>query len=250
MTTKNKTLEDRVKAIESKLNKQTTRVLVIQDKSGSMGNRVSETIDGYNEYINGLKSDDSDDAYLTLVQFDNQYEVIEEGKPVADLIPLNNDTYSVRGATALLDAVGRGISDLKKEMHKGERALVVIMTDGGENASREYSKHAVNDLIASCEKDGNWTFIFLGAGQDAWSGGDLLGLRRNQAVFYGNDGHSHQSAYSSLGGMTKGFRRGAGMAVAASGTVTSDLMAQEGTSVVVENDAEKGTSNDGEREGP
>lgn len=231
----NKTIEERLAAIEAKLGTtQTTRVLVIQDRSGSMEDRITETISGYNEYVKTLKDDDSDEAFLTLVQFDDRYEVKEDNTPVSKVEDLSESTYVPRGMTALLDAVGRGVTTLKDKLGKNERALVVIMTDGIENYSKEWTRTKVTELIRSCEDIGRWTFVFLGAGQDAWQGGDLLGLRRAQTVHYGEDAHSHGIAYASLGTMTSQLRGGVAPAMANSGTVASLDMAEKGGTVNLE----------------
>lgn len=230
-----KSIEERLAALESKVGTTlTTRILVIQDRSGSMQDRISQTISGYNEYVGDLAKDDSDEAFLTLVQFDDRYEVKEESTPVAKVSSLNTDTFVPRGMTALLDAVGKGVTEFKRTINKGDRAFVVIMTDGGENASREWSSHQVSDLIRKCEDEGNFTFTFLGAGQDSWSGGQLLGLRRNQASFYGAGGHDHQVAFASLGNMSRSYRGQSAMSVENTGATISNLMAEEGAEVELE----------------
>lgn len=228
------TLEQRVSALEQKIGgdeDQVTRILVVQDRSGSMGSRVEETITGFNEYLEDLAGDDSDEAYLTLIQFNTTYTVVEESTPVDEVEPLTDKTYKPSGGTALLDAVGRGITDLQDELEDDERALVIIMTDGMENSSREYSADAVKKLIKRCECKGNWTFVFLGASQDSWTGGDLLGLRKNQTVFYGGDAHSHGLAFASLSGTTRGYRGGQSASLSDMGAATADNLAKEGGSV-------------------
>lgn len=234
-----KSIEERLSRLEEKVGtKLTTRVLVIQDKSGSMGGHAKETIEGYNEYISSLADDDSDQLFLTLVQFDHEYVVVEEGTPIDKVEPLNDKRYKVRGATALLDAVGRGINDLRSEMNKGDRAFVVIMTDGYENSSTEYTKQKVHKLIDKCENEGNWTFTFLGAGRDSWSGGDLIGLRRNQAVYFGEGASEKEMAFRSLANTTGQYRGASAMSATATGAMTTDFMAKEGAEVEVEGDDE------------
>lgn len=235
--TKSKAIEDRLAALEAKVDtKQITRALVIQDKSSSMGGRVKQTIDGYNEYISSLKDDDSDELFLTLVQFDHEYSVVEDGTPIDKVEPLDHKRYQVRGSTAMLDAIGRGINGIKNDMDKGDRALVVIMTDGEENSSTEFDTKAINKLIDKCEKDGNWSFVFLGAGRDAWQGGQSIGLRRGQSVFYGEDGHSHETAYAGLSGMTSSLRSSNVTAMASTGASISNIMSEKGADVELEDE--------------
>jgi hypothetical protein len=236
-----KSVEERLSALEDKVGtKLTTRVLIIQDKSSSMGSRVKETIDGYNEYISALADDDSDKLYLTLVQFDHEYEIVENGAPIDKVEPLDRERYQVRGSTAMLDAIGRGINELRNDMDKGDRAFVVIMTDGEENSSSEFSRKDINKLIDKCEEEGNWTFTFLGAGRDAWQGGEMIGLRRNQGAFYGSGAKEHGIAFDSLATTTSNYRSSNAMAAAATGTATSRLMAEEGAEVREDDSEEDG----------
>lgn len=247
---KKKSMEDRIAALEAKVNGTlTTRILVIQDRSGSMYNRIAETIDGYNEYVGALGIDDSDEAYLTLVQFDDHYEVKEESTPVASVAKLDESTFVPRGWTALYDAVGKGITEFKKTLNEGDRAFVVIMTDGLENSSKEFNRGTISTLIKQCEDEGRWTFTFLGAGRDAWSGAQAMGLRRNQAAFYGVDGHSHEAAFKSMVSTTHRYRGGQGMAMAATGATVSNLMAKEGADVELEEDDTSATKAENTSEG-
>lgn len=233
---KSKTLEERIDALENKVRGKTltTRILVIQDRSGSMCDRVSETISGYNEYVGDLANDDSDEAFLTLIQFDDRYEVKEESTPVAKVQTLNQETFVPRGMTALLDAVGKGLTEFKQTVGKDDRAFVVIMTDGIENVSREWNSSKVAALIHECEDTGRFTFTFLGAGQDSWSGGRLLGLNRNQAAFYGGSTFDQSSAFKSMTTTTRRYRGSEAQAMAATGATVSNLMAEEGAEVELE----------------
>lgn len=228
-----KSLEERIDALEKKVGGKTltTRVLVIQDRSGSMVDSISETISGYNEYVDNLAKDDSDEAFLTLVQFDDRYEVKEENTPVKKVKALDETTFVPRGMTALLDAVGKGVSEFKRTLGDKDRALVVIMTDGGENASREWNKQRVAKLIRDCEDTDRFTFLFLGAGQDSWGGYQQLGLRRNQAVAFGNTPFEKEAAYSALTSTTRGFRSSGAMVMDHSGEAVADAMFEAGAEV-------------------
>jgi hypothetical protein len=227
-------IEKRIERLEKKVGlTKTTRILVIQDKSGSMYSRQNETITGFNEYLEDLQKDDSDEAFLTLIQFNVRYDTVIEADPVDKVEPLTSATYTPSGGTALFDAVGRGITDLKKELEDGERALVIIMTDGMENSSSEYTSDSIKSLVKDCEKKDNWTFVFLGAGQSAWSGGKSLGLGRRQSVFYGEDAFSHDTAYAGLSQMTSQLRGGTSMSSAAPGEDVSQTMASLGADVQI-----------------
>jgi uncharacterized protein YegL len=228
----NETMEQRLARVEKELGiprRMTTRIAVIQDKSYSMQQRRDETISGYNEYVADLAKDHSDQAYLTLVQFDTSYRVVENNVSVDKVSSLNNVTYVPSGMTALLDAVGRGIVELDEAMKEGDRALVVIMTDGGENSSQEYDRKAVQKMISEREEKGNWTFVFMGAGPDSWDGANLLGVQ--QSVFYGADAHSHRTSYGGLSSATSGLRSSNLMSNSAFDEGVRAAMADEGATV-------------------
>jgi hypothetical protein len=113
------------------------------------------------------------DANLTLVQFDDQYEVPVLGKPLKEVPELNAKTYVPRGSTALLDAIGRTIKETTDrlapvpEKDKPGRVIVAIFTDGYENASQTYTNQHISDLINLYRKEKGWEFLFLAANQDA-----------------------------------------------------------------------------------
>ena len=144
------------------------------DRSGSMESCWEDTIGGYNSFVDSQKSLG---GTMTLFQFD--HEILESYKDVAiaDVKPLNKETYTPRGSTALLDAIGKVIKD------GGDNRVVVILTDGLENASKTYTKAHIRDLITAKEKEG-WQFIYLGANQDAFAEGELLGINPGRTMNY------------------------------------------------------------------
>lgn len=227
-------IDKRLERIEEKLGidtKKTTRIAVVQDKSSSMGLRQDATISGFNEYVSDLVKDDSDEAFLTLIQFDTRYRVELEDVPVAKVPELDKDSYMPNGMTALYDAVGRAINELKRNLNDGDRALVVIMTDGQENSSREFSATQIRELIKDCENEGNWTFVYLGAGKEAWSGGMNLGIKQDQHVLYGGDAQSHKASYAGLSAGTRMLRSSSSMSHAALGNEAKKTMDDLGANV-------------------
>jgi Mg-chelatase subunit ChlD len=142
--------------------------IFILDRSGSMQMCRDDTIGGFNSLVNDQKSLG---GTMTLVQFDHEYLVSYESTPVNDVLPLNNETFQPRGSTALLDAIGK---TLKLYADKPV-ATVVILTDGQENASTEYTKAHIKDLIDQKTKDG-WTFMYIGANQDAFAEAGSMGI--------------------------------------------------------------------------
>ena len=143
-----------------------TDITIILDRSGSMQSTKNDAIGGFNSFIEEQKKVPGE-AFLTLVQFDNEYELNYAAKPIRFVEPLNDLTYVPRGGTALVDAMGRTINEIHarvKALPKAERpnVVVVIITDGQENASKEWTSARVNELITKLRKKG-YEFIFIGA---------------------------------------------------------------------------------------
>jgi len=141
--------------------------IFLLDRSGSMETCWTDTIGGYNSFVTSQKSLG---GTMTLILFDHEYEKVYENKPIGDVDNLTQDTYQPRGSTALLDAMGRCIKECV-----AEKPTVIILTDGLENTSRMYTNAHVKDLVYQKTKDG-WTFVYLGANQDAFVEGGKLGI--------------------------------------------------------------------------
>lgn len=167
-------------------------MVFILDRSGSMAGLEADTIGGFNSMI-ARQQEEKGEARVTTVLFDHEYKVIHNRIPVQALRPLNGEDYYVRGNTALYDAIGRTISvmgDTQKYTASEERAdkvVVVIITDGYENASREYSQVQIRNLIKRQKKRFGWEFIFLGANMDAEAEAEKFGIDKDRAVTYEND---------------------------------------------------------------
>jgi len=142
------------------------RIFVL-DRSGSMETCRDDTIGGFNSF---LREQQTLGGTLSLIQFDHEYQVTYASKPIGDVEPLTANTFQPRGSTALLDAIGRTIKEAT-----AATPSVVILTDGQENASREYTKAHIKDLIEQKTKDG-WTFAYLGANQDAFEEASSMGI--------------------------------------------------------------------------
>lgn len=171
-----------------------THIVVVLDRSGSMSTVYNETIDGFDEFINAQKGVDGD-ATVTLVQFDDKYEKVFSSVPVNEVKSIK-EFYSPRGMTALLDAIGKTVEDTKKKITKTskvkrpDRVVVVVITDGYENNSKEYSSAKIRSLIKEQEK-GNWEFMFIGANQDAVLTGTEYGFKAGSSVTYNTRKTSH-----------------------------------------------------------
>lgn len=160
-------------------------VSFVLDETGSMISCKEQTIGGFNEYIKGLQNK-GNDILFTLTKFNtDKIDIIHDSVDIKDVLLLNDDTYIPAACTPLYDAIGRTVRSLEKET-KGKKGgvLMVIQTDGLENASKEYTRDGIFNLITEKKKDG-WTFAFLGADQDAWATSQFLGISKGNTLSYG-----------------------------------------------------------------
>ena len=156
--------------------KEQMDIVFILDKSGSMGGTESDTIGGYNSYIDSFKDKD---IKVTTVLFNDHHEMITNRTPIKDIKELTRNEYRVGGCTALLDALGNTINYMDSE--KSKKAMFIITTDGLENASREYTKEKIKSMI---EKHTNWEFIYIGANIDSYNEGSQIGIKRSNISNY------------------------------------------------------------------
>lgn len=166
-------------------------LIFLMDRSGSMRGSESDTIGGFNSFIQREKAKDSNTC-VTAILFDDQYEVLYKRKAIDDVAELTDKEYWVRGCTALLDAIGKTINTLDREIDN--KVLFVIMTDGMENASREFSKDQISSLINSH----TWEFIYIGADIDSYSEAGNIGIRKSRVANYKKTKSGFADAYCSV----------------------------------------------------
>jgi hypothetical protein len=147
-----------------------------------MGVVADATISGFNEYVANLKKD-KNEYRLTLTLFDTEVTILEKNTPIAKVKKLTREKYMPNGMTSLYDAV---CITLAKSKGNKDKNLVVIMTDGEENSSKEYTVDDMKKAKKELEKGKNWTFVFLGANQDAWITGAKLGMDKGNVATYNN----------------------------------------------------------------
>lgn len=163
------------------MKKNYTHITFIMDRSGSMEGLETDTIGGFNKFLNDQKQEPGD-ATLTTVLFDNNFEFLHEWKNLFDISPMTHKEYFVRGSTALLDAMGRTISfvgkklDSMNEDEKPSKVIVIIITDGMENSSKEFSSEKIKEMVELQKNKYNWEFVFLGANIDAFLVGNSYGI--------------------------------------------------------------------------
>jgi len=179
---------------------------VIVDRSGSMGSIQADAQGGFNTFIEAQKKCPGE-ATLTLVQFDTNYEMLCENKPIRDVQPY---TLIPRGATALLDAMGITIAKVGErlrqtpESSRPGKVLVAIITDGEENSSREFSRARVFDMIQHQREVYKWEFVFIAANQDAIQTGASYGI--SNSMNFAATAVGTQSAYVNLTECTSAYR--------------------------------------------
>jgi uncharacterized protein YegL len=183
-----------------------TMICLILDRSGSMQGREGDVIGGVNNFIEEQKKL-PDPASVAFVRFDTE---IERFRPMVDLSkvePLTKAEYQPRGSTALLDAVGQTITKLDEDWkaEKPDRCIVVIVTDGAENASREYTKAKIQALVKARQDSNLWAFIYLGANVDAFDEANSMGISTANSAGYTNTAagnkHMYATASASVGRM-------------------------------------------------
>jgi len=192
-----------------------THIAVILDRTGSMESIRDDTIGGFNAFLNAQKAEPGL-ATLTLVQFDSQdpYEIVHKFKSLAEVPELTRKTFVPRANTPLLDAIGRGINDLEKSLadmaedERPSRVVMVIITDGQENASHEFRKDQIEKMINEKQEKADWQFVFLSADLAAIRDALASGVRAASALAFDRDKQGTTAAWQSLSTRVAGYRSG------------------------------------------
>jgi hypothetical protein len=216
--------------------KDATDITIVLDRSGSMSSIQSDTIGGFNTFIAEQKAIPGDCA-VTLIQFDSQnpQEIIFNAVPIADVPALTAATFTPRASTPLYDAMGQAIvsagirfAAMPEDQRPG-KVLFIVITDGEENSSHEYSREKVFALVAEQKKTYGWTFVYIGANQDAMKTGPSVGVHVNAAMTYTAAGPQTRSVYTSLSANVGNTRRGPQAAAASNMSWTDDQRRKAGT---------------------
>ena len=164
-----------------------TELVFILDRSGSMHGLEKDTIGGFNSVLERNKALPGD-ANITTVLFDHRFTILHDRQPIRSVAPMTERDYSPAGMTALLDAVGQAIRKIDNVMahtaedYRAGKVQFVIITDGLENASKEYSAQRVKQMIRDRQEKDGWDFLFLGANMDAIAVAEDMGIQADRAV--------------------------------------------------------------------
>ena len=189
------------------------KIWFLLDRSGSMQPVASDVVGGFNQFVADQAAKPGK-ARLTAVQFDsdNPFEIILDRSRIDRVPELTSAVYWARSMTPLYDALGmlieradRRIKRRVKENRPAEDQLVVVFTDGLENASRKFSLRQVFDMVRD-RMDQDWTFVFMGANQDSYAEGAKIGLDDGNVQNYSPDSDNVALAYESMNRATSDFR--------------------------------------------
>jgi uncharacterized protein YegL len=193
------------------MKKGLTELVLILDKSGSMSGLEADTIGGYNSMLAKQKAVDGE-CYITTVLFDNNYELLHDRIDIKAVSPITDKEYQVGGSTALLDAIGRTIHKIGNAQkhtaqdYRAEKVMFVIITDGEENSSREYSAEKIKALIERQKEKYGWEFIFLGANIDAVQTAGRFGIAPDRAIDYLADSEGTELNFKVMASAVATFR--------------------------------------------
>ena len=179
-----------------------TDIVCIIDKSGSMAPLVEDTIGSFNTFIKEQQALPGK-AKVTLAMFDHNYHLIYSSRKLKKVEKLDTSSYVPSGTTALLDAVGRTLAD----MEKVDKAICVIITDGFENSSKDYTRERVKKLIETNEESG-WEFHYLGVGVDNFDDAIALGIKPEYTMAFTGDAKGLRGAYAAMSDSAKTYREG------------------------------------------
>lgn len=186
---------------------------MLLDRSGSMASVADETIHGVNHFLDEQRKAPGT-ATFTLHQFDNVFETPIPATDIKKAKNLTGDTFVPRNSTALLDAIGQAIGDTgsrlenASESERAGKVIFVIVTDGHENASRQFSQAKINEMIEHQKTKYSWEFVFLGANQDAIEVGGSIGISASNAMTYAHNAVGTEKVFAAFSANVRSVRSG------------------------------------------
>ena len=188
-----------------------TEIIFVLDCSGSMGSVVDATIAGFNKFIADQKTAPGK-AYMTLATFSSDLIIVHDGVQLQNVPDLSRHTYQLRGNTALLDAIGQQIINTARRLaqmpldRRPSKVIFAILTDGEENASRNFSAEDIRKMITEHEDIFEWDFLFLGANQDAFKVGAQYGIKAGKALSWSQSGSGVEGLFGAVSGSVRRYR--------------------------------------------
>lgn len=188
-----------------------TELVFILDKSGSMGGLETDTIGGFNSMLAKQRAVKGE-CLITTVLFDHHDQLLHDRIEIKAVSPISEKEYQVGGNTALLDAIGKTIQKIKTAQkhtapdYQAEKVMFVIITDGEENASREFSSDRIKAQIEQQKQDDGWEFVFLGANIDAIETARRFGIGADRAADYLHDSEGTQLNFAKMSEAVQEFR--------------------------------------------
>lgn len=190
-----------------------TELVFILDRSGSMSGLENDTIGGFNSMVDKQKKEKGE-ALVTTVLFDHEYEILHDRCSIHNMKSITGKEYFVRGSTALLDAIGLTINRIgnllsqEEEDERPSKVVFVIITDGMENSSSEFSYNKIKKMIEHQKTKYSWDFMFLGANIDAIQTASRFGINEDRAVNFVSDSEGTKLNYKVVSEAVSAFRQG------------------------------------------
>lgn len=215
------------------MNKDLTDIILVLDRSGSMQSIAGDTIGGVNRFIDDQKAA-SGRATFTLNQFDHEFERVVSTQDITGVKHLTDTTFIPRGGTALYDAIGRSINETgarlaaMPETERPAHVVFVIMTDGFENSSREFTFNRIKEMITHQREKYGWEFVYLGANQDAMAVGAGMGISPGNSMSYAANAIGTSNAFVSTSHNLVQMRAGVARSMVYS---TADRAAQKAAGI-------------------
>ena len=176
-------------------------VLFVLDESGSMESCKKETINGFNEQLQELNKTSDIKTFVSLVKFSSDVETLFWNKPLEDVEYLTMENYTPNGMTAMLDAVGQSVNRLRNDTPTDVddvTFLVIIVSDGAENSSKEFTWEMVRELITKCKEDKAWTITYMGSNQDLTQIQRGMNIDIGNTMVYTSTGTGTQMAFTNM----------------------------------------------------
>ncbi len=187
-----------------------TEIIFLLDRSGSMDICIKNFIEGYNFFLDSQKQNDSK-AYITTVLFDNHYEILHDHVEIQEIKHISEKEYFARGTTALFDAIGIAVSNvmqrqIQREKNDNLKTIIIIMTDGLDNASSKYHVKDIRQIIQEQQEKYRWEFIFLGAEIDIARAVQIIGISPDRYADFEKDINGLRHKFKNISKTVTNFR--------------------------------------------